>query len=78
MNSITPNLLEKFSQEFIFHVLSLEQTMFIHLSPKLFPATCLSLGSLRGGVLLTQGRPPPSPGRSLTSFRGGFAFIIYG
>lgn len=52
--------------------------VFVHLSPKLFPATCLSLGSLRGGVLLTQGRPPPSPGRSLTSFRGGFAFIIYG
>ena len=31
MNSITPNLLEKFSQEFIFPLLSLTQTAFIHL-----------------------------------------------
>lgn len=54
-----------------------KQYLFI-CSPRRSPATCLSLCSLRGGMLLTQGRPPPSPGRSLTSFRWGLAFIIYG
>lgn len=31
MNGVTPNLLEKFSRGFIFYVLSLAQTIFIHL-----------------------------------------------
>lgn len=56
MNSITPNLLEKFSQRFIFHVLFAgTNNIYSFVFPRLFSATCLSLCSLKGGVLIKSG-----------------------
>lgn len=77
MNGVTPNLLEKFSPGFIFYVLSLAQTIFIHLFSQVVSYDCFFLCSLKGGVPLTQRRPPPSS-KNLTSFRGGLTSIIDG
>ena len=70
--------LRNLSQEFIISCALIGTNYLFVCSPQMFPATCLSLCSLRGGVLLTLRRPLPSPGRSLISFGGGLPFIIYG
>lgn len=54
-NSITPNLLEKLHQEFIFHALSRAHTIFPHLFSQAVSCDLpFSLCLLRGGVLLSQ------------------------
>ena len=67
MNSIAPNLLEKVKSGIHYFMCSHWHRQYLFTcSPQLFPATCLSLRSLRGVVLLAPWRPLPSPGRSLT------------
>jgi hypothetical protein len=56
MNSITPNLLEKFSQEFIFQGLSLTQTIFSHLFSQAIPCNLLLFMSTQGRYAIKSGK----------------------